>query len=381
LVLLVIIIAVILAISLVNSVTIRSDTVVATIPTLSGPGAIAFDSANGNIYVANFAFGAGRHTVSVINGSTNKVIATLPGIYNPQGVAVDPVSGRVFVTQLGGYDISVIEGSAVVATSVAQGSQGIVFNSANGYIYAGYFDPYTANPAVSGKVLVINGSTYKVIATVYAVDGPWGIAFDPSDGVVYVCNSYNNTVTVINGSTNKAIATVQVGSDPTEVVFDSSNGDLYVTNSGSNTVSVIDGSTNIVVATIAVKLDPWGIAFDSVNGDVYVANLASSGVSGTVSVIDGSTNTVVAEVKVGAYPKGIAFDSANGDIYVTNYGGDSVSVIRTSFAHRYPYLPLAVAISAIIVVLYYAVARRHRGRSEVSVETQIEGSNQRLRSL
>ena len=41
--------------------------------------------------------------------------------------------------------------------------------------------------------------------------GPWGIAYDQSNGYIYVANFYSGTVSVIDGATNTVIATIPVG--------------------------------------------------------------------------------------------------------------------------------------------------------------------------
>jgi len=45
--------------------------------------------------------------------------------------------------------------------------------------------------------------------------GPWSIAYDPSNGYLYVADSGSGTVSVINGTTNTVIANIPVGSGPT----------------------------------------------------------------------------------------------------------------------------------------------------------------------
>ena len=54
-------------------------------PTESGAHGVAFDSANGNIYVAK----PSSNSVSVISGSTNKVIKPIAVGSQPYGVAFD----------------------------------------------------------------------------------------------------------------------------------------------------------------------------------------------------------------------------------------------------------------------------------------------------
>jgi len=76
---------------------------------------------------------------------------------------------------------------------------------------------------------------------------------------------------VINGVTNEVIANITVGAGPEGIAYDPSNGYIYVANFCSGTVSVINGTT--VIANITVGAGPEGIAYDPSNGYIYVANL------------------------------------------------------------------------------------------------------------
>jgi len=190
---------------------------------------------------------------------------------------------------------------------------GVAYDPSNGYIYVTNFG--------SGTVSVINGATNTVIATIPVGSEPEGVAYDPSNGYIYVADYYSNTVSVINGTT--VIANITVGSWPEGIAYDSSNGYIYVADSGSGTVSVIDGANNTVIANIPVGAAPAWVAYDPSNGYIYVTNYAS----GTVSVIDGAT--VIANIPVGAAPWGVAYDPSNGYIYVANYGSGTVSIIST----------------------------------------------------
>jgi len=84
--------------------------------------------------------------------------------------------------------------------------------------------------------------------------GPWGIAYDPSNGYIYVTNSGSGTVSVINGTT--VIANITVGIGPEGVAYDPSNGYLYVTNSGSGTVSIIFTGVSTSSTTISSVTTP-----------------------------------------------------------------------------------------------------------------------------
>jgi len=143
---------------------------------------------------------------------------------------------------------------------------------------------------------------------------------NPGGYVKYTLDLINNTL--INGN----FVNTGNGMGPWGIAYDPSNGYIYVTDYGSYSVSVIDGATNTVIATIPVGTEPEGVAYDPSNGYIYVANFGSD----TVSVIDGATNTVIATIPVGYGPEGIAYDPSNGYIYVTNYVSGTVSIISTS---------------------------------------------------
>ena len=72
---------------------------------------------------------------------------------------------------------------------------------------------------------------------------PFGIAFNPNNGNMYVTNAGGNTVSVINPSTNTFMSTIPVGSAPFGIAFNPNNGNMYVTNAGGKTISVISPLT------------------------------------------------------------------------------------------------------------------------------------------
>jgi YVTN family beta-propeller protein len=94
-------------------------------------------------------------------------------------------------------------------------------------------------------VSVINGATNTALGNITVGAGPYGIAYDPSNGCLYVTNYDNATVSVINGTTNTVIGNITVGTDPVGVAYDSSNGYLYVANYGSMSISVVSTATPI----------------------------------------------------------------------------------------------------------------------------------------
>jgi YVTN family beta-propeller protein len=72
-----------------------------------------------------------------------------------------------------------------------------------------------------------------------AGSAPFGIAFNPNNGNMYMTNFNSDSVSVINPSTNTVISTIPVGSAPFGIAFNPNNGNMYVTNAGGKTISVI----------------------------------------------------------------------------------------------------------------------------------------------
>src|SRR5207247_2940636 len=111
-----------------------------------------------------------------------------------------------------------------------------------------------------------------VLATIRVVDRPDGIAYNPSNQMVYVTvlgSAYNSPgkVAVIDSRSNKVVTNLQVESNPEAVLYDPANQQVYVTRSAS--VSVMNNS-NKIITTIYVAFVSVAIAYDSVNNDISV---------------------------------------------------------------------------------------------------------------
>ena len=213
--------------------------------------------------------------------------------------------------------------SLVTTITVRNNPTYLAFNPSNGYVYVSNYH----NDA-RGSISIINGVSNKVLKNVIVGNGPSEIIYNPSNKEVYAANQGSNTVSVLKGT--RVVATIGVGVSPSALVFDPTNKEVYVANNNApGTVSVISSMTNKVVKTIAVGDNPTGIANDPDNNEIYVMNSGA----GTVSAIDASTNKVVSTLNLGisavaSDPEALAFDPANGYMYI---GGTSTLTVLDSF--------------------------------------------------
>jgi DNA-binding beta-propeller fold protein YncE len=86
---------IVLALSAANATHALGVTATVTVGNL--PGAVAYDSGKGEIFVANEGVVAGTSTISVISDSNNTAVATIP-VEAPFGVAYDSGKSKIFVT-------------------------------------------------------------------------------------------------------------------------------------------------------------------------------------------------------------------------------------------------------------------------------------------
>lgn len=329
-----------------------------SMPTSSPPQPLrgVLDPANGDIYRENTDY----NTVSVISGTTNTVVANVSVGAEPSTVIFDAQNGDIYVANSLSDFVSVISGATntvvanvTVVTGVSgsfdvTGVQGGIFDPTNGDIYL--------TSDVQGAVFIISGETNTLVGTVnlnfgtncdpwyenppylscsQAQDFPSSPVFDPTNGYIYVSNSYGNTVSVISGATNSLLTNVVVGGGPGTPAIDSANGNVYVPNSGvfgdGNTVSVISGATNAVIATVMVGDKPEQPVFNPVNGDIYLpsSQCCVDASNNTLSIISGGTNALLGVVPICGSPYS-AFVWSNGDVYVPCQDGTVWAISSTT---------------------------------------------------
>ena len=279
---------------------IRQITTAGVVNTLAGAGPYACGFADGTGSAATFAF--------------------------PKGIAYDPANGDLYVTATYSCAIRQVTTAGVVTTlagakptscgftdgagSAARFSdpQGIAYDAANGDLYvADYNNCAIRQVTTAGGVTTIagagpygcgfadgTGSTAKFY-------NPDGIAYDPANGDLYVADAFNCAIRQI---TTAGIVTTIAGAGPYGCGF-------------------ADGT-----GSTAKFYHPEGIAYDPANGDLYVADVTNGAIrqltiTGVVTTIDrnlGNFSFSTAGLFNGptpAGPMGVTVNPTNGTLYVT----------------------------------------------------------------
>ncbi|MHB2036957.1 MAG: YncE family protein [Nitrososphaerales archaeon] len=290
------------------------------------PESVMYDNANGMIYVSYAA------NITAINGASNSFGSFVTGVFTPEQMAYDPVNNYIYVSN---------SGSSTDANLNHISSVGVV-NAATGQSVE--------------NITVANGGQNQI--------QQWGIAFDPSNGYVYVASFYGSSdnygtsgnISVIDTSTNTVIKTItgfancpeQVVCSPSAVFYDPADGYIYVGHlDGVANVTLVQGTS--VVKSISLNStnyvgggSQWAFAYDNKSGVIYAADRQSA----TISVIGATNNTLIEDIGSmhfnintgqitytggeynGSSPEGLAYDAANNYLYVTNFDSNNVTVIN-----------------------------------------------------
>ncbi len=217
---------------------------------------VVYDPANQEMLVANSA----SNNVSIFNAGTNTVTGSIGVGLDPQGLAYDPHNHYVYVADNGSNALSVIAPDNEVVLTIPTNPEpfGITYDKRDA-------DLYTAN--YGGTVSVINGTA--MIAS-YKVNGAaTGIVRDPrhGDGVFVTISSGSQVGRIKDG----LVSYISVGEGPFGIAFDPQDGLLYVSNHISGTLSILRGTVLIETVQISEPNGPWGVAYDPANGLIYIA--------------------------------------------------------------------------------------------------------------
>ena len=203
----------------------------------------------------------------------------------------------------------------------------------------------------TGGVDGLVGNADDVVGTVDVGTNPRGIAYAQDKMLMYVVNSFDNTVSILNttggadglvGNADDVVGTVDVGNLPVRIAYAQDKMLMYVTNFNDNTVTILnttggpdnDVETDDVVGTVDVGNDPQSIAYAQDKMLMYVANADDD----TVTILnttggpdnDVETDDVVGTVDVGGFPRGMAYAQDKMLMYVANTGDDTVTILNTT---------------------------------------------------
>jgi YVTN family beta-propeller protein len=236
------------------------------------PTGIAFDSRNGFFYVCDNYNG----DLTVINGTSNLFVRTIP--LKPyellDAVLYDPHADRLYVADRSANNVSVVDptsASLVKNITVGSGPSSLAFDSRNDTIFV-------AN-SLSGNVSVLNDTTNLVVQSA-PLSAPGLLVYDSQTDVVYNAMAFAGDVNALDASTYASagpLLSLGTGQYTSGIAYDPSNGLVYVSDEYAGSISVISSVSQYPVTFLESGLPagtPWTI---TLNGTLNSSTTAAVG--------------------------------------------------------------------------------------------------------
>ncbi len=210
-----------------------NDTVVGTVSVGNGPVGLAYDSANGEILVADSRDFDGA--VAVVSDSNNTVVANITSsqIFNAAGITYDSAKNEAFVTPFGYYyNTTVLVYSATTDSMVAEVA----------IPYEIDIHPLAAYDSAKGEIFVPDGSKVCAISdssnTLLGCDSVLpneaaNAAYDSSKGEIFLTDWDNNALVIIPDTASLSSSTTTSSPSVTATTSTSSSSSSSSTSSTS----------------------------------------------------------------------------------------------------------------------------------------------------
>jgi|GEM_PF-6285322 len=209
------------------------------VPAQIGPGALAFDPAKGRLYAS---VEQGVEVFDTTNG--NKLLGTIATTVNAYSMAFNSANGLLYLGNFSTKQVAVLDTVAMTqknSITLSDYSGCVTVNPVTGTVYASLY--------YSSSVIAMSPDLSQTLATIKVGPNPWGIGVDSKRNRVYVANyNYssptlsNGSLTEFDGSTNAIMTTVTLGKGPTGVSVDENADKIYVAEFGESGLAVLNGN-------------------------------------------------------------------------------------------------------------------------------------------
>lgn len=165
-----------------------------------------------------------------------------------------------------------------------------VYDPRTGDLWIAETSPFYYN--VPDPIAVVNATTMATVGLITVAPNAAGMAFDPTNGIMYVAEGEGTTIARLNAETGKlAGPAIPVGPTPGALAFNPVDSMLYVADVYNGTVIAISTLTNTVVKWSAyLGIDPGGLLYDGLAYAAHGNNVAVT-IAGSnyVDWLNGST--------------------------------------------------------------------------------------------
>jgi DNA-binding beta-propeller fold protein YncE len=305
-------------------------------------GALAYDPANGYVYAGTSS------GLASIDSSTNRITKNVSLGFQPTFIGYNPGNHMIYAVGFDTFSDAMFNPASASVTKLDFNTT--YYSTPSPETYNPTLNVYYSRDLYGLYIYVVDSSSNTLEASLRMGANLRGIAFDDSNGMLYVADSGNSTILgsilAVDSSSNSVVANITDGTDfhPSGIVFDPSNGYLYVMSTVSehlssenpgytfiNNVSIIDTKTNTFVQTVlSVAGLFYGAVYAKQANRIYFASMM---VGGGVSILgmDDRTNTIVSNTTIDYHiievPWGLIYNPRNTCLYVSGTTSGTVNVV------------------------------------------------------
>ncbi len=238
---------------------------IGTITGLKGTHGVVLDPDGAFGYVSD---GQGND-VAVFDRKSFAIVATIPAGTNPDGMTWEPTTKTVWAFNGRSNDVSVIDAGTrkVVATTKLPGKPEFPQVDEQGNVFVNIED--------KNSIVKLNASSHAVLAVIplQGCDSPSGMAIDNVHHRLFsVCDG--GKMVVVDTSTDKQIATASIGDGPDAAGYSRSK-QLAFSSNGDGTLSVIDAADGFkTVQSVTTEKGARTMSYDDAADRVYLVTAA-----------------------------------------------------------------------------------------------------------
>lgn len=242
-------------------------------------------------------------------------------------LAVDAETGRVFVSR--STHVMVIDGTTgKVLGDILDTPRihGIAFAKKEGY-------GFTTN-AGDSTLTMFNLKDLSVVRKVHlGIDGADGIWYDEASSTILSINHSKpmGTAVVVDAKTGDVKGTIKLSGTAPEGGASDGKGRIFINIEDKNAIDVVDLNSMKVSATWSIEPcdGPTGIAYDKASNRIF------AGCSKTSVVVDATSGKVVAQITNGDGVDALGWDPVDKLVYIPNGRGGNVTVAHQDSPDKY----------------------------------------------
>jgi DNA-binding beta-propeller fold protein YncE len=239
--------------------------------------------------------------------------------------SIDPTTGRLYLSHMGSGKLIVFDTKTDKVVANLYGYKtvtGVLAVPEEGKVYA--------SAAGTHEVVVTDLKTHKVLARIPGVDFPDGIAYAPKQRRIFVSDESGSIDLVIDARTDKVVGRVTLGGEAGNSHYDPVTGKVWVAVQTRNEMAAIDPDTlDVKRFQLAGSRHPHG--FRTLNGFAYISCQGNN----KLLVADLRTMKVSQTFDLTEGPDVLAVDEGLRRLYVGCEGG-AVDVFKIEPSRQRP---------------------------------------------